>query len=285
MSGVSAMMVAAPRADASRVAAVRNSLDLKDRGALETFGERARREVVASIERLLAEVRTRDITEAGEILREMSGVISGLETSGLTPKSGMGGMFDSREGRLDRFRSRFDSQWKVLKGLCDDLTERGDRMTRRVASLNTLHEQTRTFVLELDAYLDAGRTRAQETMAAPADNLERFQARLAELGEVRLAAISQLPLVRRVQNTDAPLGEAVKAPVAVLQRWRADWIDRLGMRLERGVRIRPDEAGLEAARAEALKALAAAQDVIAEARARRGEAESAMDAAAKTVRK
>ena len=280
-----AIKVAAPKADASRVAAVRNSLDLKDRNALEAFGERARREVTAGIERLLAEVRSRDVVGAGEILNEMAGAVRGLETSILTPKGGVAGLFDSRDGRLDRFRSRFDGQWKVIKSLGDDLTERAERIGRRVQALNALHEQSRTYILELDAYLDAGRIRVNEVVASPADHLEHLKRRLESLGAVRRAAIAQLPLVRLVQNTEAPLEAMLKAPVAAMQSWRADWVDRLGMRLERGVRIRPDEVGLEAARNALLQAIETAAAQIAATRTRRAEAEVLMEDAAKTLRK
>ncbi|MBS0294794.1 MAG: toxic anion resistance protein [Proteobacteria bacterium] len=278
--------VAAPPADASRVAAIRNSLDLRDKAACEGFGERAKREVVAGVDRLLSEVRTRDVIESSELLKNASGALDPLDPQDLIPKGGLSGLFSGREARLSRFRSRFDGAGRSLQDFAADLKERGERLARKAQALNHLHEQARTFILELDAYLEAGRAKLVEAVGQEklAENAERLKTRLAELEQVRRAAVEQLPLVRMVQNIDAPISESVEQATAAIARWRADWSDRLGMQLDKRVRIRPDGAGLNQAKAELGQALGAVQAVLAEARARRAEAEEHMDRAARACR-
>ena len=277
---------AAPPADASRVAAIRNSLDLKDRSAVEVFGERAKREVVASVERLLAEVRTRDVIESSELLRNASGALDPLDPQDLIPKGGLSGLFAGRQARLIRFRSRFEGAGRSLEDFAADLKERGDRLARKAQALNHLHEQARGFILELDAYLEAGRARLAEAAGQDrlAENAEKLKARMAELDAVRRAAIEQLPLVRMEQNIDAPISEAVEQATAAIGRWRADWSDRLGIKRDKRTRIRPDEIGLAGAKTDLGKALSHVHAALAEARARRAEAEEEMDRVAKACR-
>jgi uncharacterized protein YaaN involved in tellurite resistance len=279
---------AAPPADASRVAAIRNSLDLKDKGAVEAFGERARREVTASVERLLSEVRTRDVIESGEIVTRAADLLDPLDPAALIPKGGLSDLFSGRKVRLDRFRSRFDGAGRSLEDYADDLKERAERLARKSQALNNLHEQARTFILELDAYLEAGRLRLAEAAGAAneklAENAERLTHRLAELETVRRAAVEQLPLVRVVQNIDAPISEAVDDAIAAIGHWRSDWSDRLGMQLDRRTRIRPDEVGLADAKSSLGQALHSVQSALAEARARRSDVEEHMDRAAKACR-
>src|SRR5262249_33282792 len=102
---------------------------------------------------------------------------------------------------------------------------------------------------------------------------------------VRAAAVEELPLVRLIQNIDAPLAEAVPAALKVVERWHADWSDRLGVNLDRRMRIRPDEVGLSEAKAEALAKLQVLGASLAEGRARRAEVEDQMEDAARLVRK
>jgi hypothetical protein len=66
--------------------------------------------------------------------------------------------------------------------------------------------------------------------------------------------------------------------------WRADWSDRLGLKLERRTRIRPDEMGLSQARAELVSALKAVDRALAEVRERRSEFENLLDATSERVR-
>ncbi len=279
--------VAAPPADAARVAAIRNSLDLKDKSSVETFGERARREVVASADRLVSEIRSRDVTEAGEIIRHAIETVSELDPSRLTP-TGLGAMFGGRKARLSWFRGRFESVGHALDDLAADLKERAERVERRTQSLNNLHEQARTFILELDAYIEAGHGRHSEVGQAPNDKLaegvERLDRRVADLAGARLAAVEELPLVRIIQNIDAPLSETMNGALEAMSRWRADWTDRLGINLDKRMRIRPDEVGLAQSKASLIEALRAADARLTEAKTRRSETEELMDATAKRVR-
>lgn len=279
--------IAAPAADAARVAAIRNNLDLKDKGSIETFGERARREVVASVDRLVSEVRTRDLIEAGEILRHAIETVGDLDPARLKP-SGLSAMFGGRGSRLSWFRGRFEAASRSLEDLADDLKERADRVERKTQALNNLHEQARTFILELDAYLEAGRARhaevGQGASEKQVEGAERLVKRLTDLRASRATAIEELPLVRIIQNVDTPLADIMNGAIAAMTRWRDDWSDRLGVKLDKRMRIRPDEVGLAQSKAQLIDALKAADAALAEARARRAEAEELMDSAAKRVR-
>lgn len=291
-------------ADASRVAAIRNSLDLDDAEATAVFGERARREVTASVERLLAEVRGRDVAESAEILQRAAKSIEALEPATLEPR----GLFASRAGRLKKFRVAFEEAAAVIEGLEGDLKERGERLARKVRALNALHDQAKTFILELDAYLDAGRAcladgrKAPEPAPALADGeapvvvevapardperTQRLERRLGELDAVRAAAVGQLPLVRVVQNVDAPLADRLTETVSALTRWRTDWAELLGLvGVRRGRQLRPDQVGLNETKAAVLKAVRAPAAELEEGRVRRAETEARMEQTAETVRR
>jgi hypothetical protein len=279
--GADLKAVATPPADASRIAAIRNSLDLADAEALGAFGERARLEVAASVQRILAEVRSVEASEGAELLRKAATLVESKDPERLTVR-GLTRFFVGRRRRLQRFQAQFQEVAALVETLAGDLSERAERLARRAAALDRLHAQAKTFILELDAYLDAGR---QARSGARDDHaLDVLDARLDALKDARRCAVEQLSLVRVVQNVDAPLSDALAQAARAARRWVADWTELLGLTAERRKkRIRPDLTALYEAKAQALHGLAAPIAAVAEARRRRSDAEGEMEKAARSL--
>ena len=277
----------APDADAARIAAIRNSIDLKDKSTLETFGERARREVGASIARLHSEATGRELSDLSDALRRAGEAARGLDPSMLTP-SGMANLFGGRKRRLNWFRAKFETAAKTLDGVTAELRDRARKVEKKSQSLNTLHEQARGFILELDAHLAAGKARGAEVIdqsgEKAAEAVDRLKRRIGDLEGLRATAIQQLPLVRMVQNVDAPVGEAVERAAAAIAAWKTDWSERLGLQLDPRMKLRPDQAGLEIAKGRLLDSLTSSDAVLGDARARRSEAEAEMEKTAKLAK-
>jgi uncharacterized protein YaaN involved in tellurite resistance len=281
--GADLKAIATPAADASRVAAIRNSLDLGDAEAVSAFGERARLEVAASIQRILAEVRSAEANEAAGQLRKTADAIADGDPARLTVR-GVMRLFVGRRRRLARFTAEFQDSGALVETLAGDLSEGAERLARRSAALDRLHSQAKTFILELDAYLDAGRLAKAGAREPSPEAVETLDERLEILAAARRCAIEQLSLVRLVQNVDAPLADALSEAARAARRWVGDWTELLGLTPERrGKRIRPDAVVLYETRTQALEGLAPPSAAIAEARRRRADAEVEMERAARLL--
>jgi hypothetical protein len=281
--GLELKAVLTPPADASRVAAIRNCLDLNDEEAVAAFGERARLEVVASVQRILAEVRGAEGKEAGGLLKQAAELVDALDPAKLKVR-GFWRLFVGRRKRLTQFRETFQHAEGLVETVAGDLSERAEQLARRAAALDRLHGQAKTFILELDAYLDAGRIAKATAREESAEALDMLGRRLEILASARRCAVEQLSLVRLVQNVDAPLSEALAGAARAARRWNADWSELLGLTPERRKkRIRPDATALYEAKALALEALVAPTNTVAEARRRRAEAEGEMEQAARAL--
>lgn len=260
-----------PWPDGARVAAIRGSLNLRDDEALAAFGERARLEVTASVERLLEETRSSDVIQGADLLRRAVDLISQPDPARLFPK-GLARLIVGRGRRLTRFRSDFEIAAAELEIIAGDLDDRAERLMQRDGALDRLHQQTRTFILELDAYREAA------TQMLPAagetDARDLLEARLASLDATRRCAVEPLSLVRTIQNVDAPISRAMGDAARAMRQWRHDWGDLLGLSPEkRGRRIRPDLVALYETKALALERLAQSVVTLASLRPRRHEAE------------
>jgi uncharacterized protein YaaN involved in tellurite resistance len=281
--GADLKAVLTPPADASRVAAIRNSLNLNDDEALFAFGERARLEVVASVQRILAEVRSSEAKEAAELLKQAVGLVEALDPAALKARGWLS-PFIGRRQRLAQFRAAFQHAEALVGTVAGDLSERADGLARRAAALDRLHAQAKTFILELDAYIDAGRLARATARDARAEALETIGRRLEILSTARRCAVEQLSLVRLVQNVDAPLAQALAQSARAARRWAGDWSELLGLTPERRrKRIRPDTTALYETKAQALEALVRPTGDVAEARRRRAEAEVEMEKGARAL--
>lgn len=281
-------MLRAPPADAARVASIRNNLDLRDVSAMDSYGERARRDLLASMDRIAAEVRTRDLIESREFLSSASDMVGQLDPRALEKKPGVASWLSNDRSRLSRFRSHFSGASQGLERVGAELRERAERLSRKVQALNGLHEQARSFILELDAYIEAGRQRLTQAGAASDERLEAgakaLVSRLQALERTHNAAVEQLPLVRVIQNVDTPVGQAVGQAIAAVTRWRGDWSEGLGFKLAPRVQMRPDTVGLTMSREELRSALVRLDAAFCEARTRRSEAESHIERLIRAMR-
>lgn len=301
---------AVPAPDPDRVRAIAARLTDIDAVGVAAFGERARGEVIGSVDRLLAEMRSNDLKEAEDALGVVLGEIDDLDPRALEPRRGLGGLFDSRGRRLKRFRDRFARVVALTEGLSAEMGERGRSLGARGQALETFHGQARAFILELDAYVAAGRQGLADpvvqSLAQPPSTVGEGEAaslgtsagqgpetsalkiampaRLAVLGRVRDAALTQLALVRVAQNADVAVQDRLTAVTRGLDDWRQAWRERLGLSGRRPRRVRADTAAMEADRQTLRQLLTATRAELARARARRAEAASRMEAAAQAAR-
>lgn len=264
----------APAPDPARVAAVAATLDTDPP---ETFAEPSRAAALDRLERALGAVRTGDLTEASAQLTHARSVLHDLSPDALETRKGLGGMFDSRGRRLKRFRAGFANATAGLADVAGDLAERIEGVTRRNGALDSAWDGLREAVGDLDTHLSAVFARLGP-VADPADEPSPLHQRGATLAAGRDAALRTLPLIRRVQNTDARLAASLARCREGIETWRDDWKDGLGLAGRRPKRVRPDQTRLARTRDDLLARIEAALAELDTARARRIEIAARIEA-------
>ena len=263
----------APLPDPGRVAAVAASLDTDPP---EAFAEPARAVAIEGLERALGAVRTGDLTEAAAQLTHARSVLQDLSPATLVTRKGLGGLFDSRGRRLKRFRARFTAATTGLADVAGDMAERIESVTRRNDELDSAWNGLRDAVGDLDTHLSAVFTRL--TPAEAAGESSPLQQRGTTLAAGRQAALQTLPLIRRVQNTDARLVESLALCRQGIDAWRDDWTDGLGLAGRRPKRVRPDQIRLARTRDALLARINSALAELDTARSRRVEIAARIEA-------
>lgn len=256
----------APAPDDAQVQAIHDGY--RDDQA-DTFAEPARAAAVAALDRALSTARTGDLTEAHARLTHARSVLEDLRPEALEPRRGLAGLFDSRTGRLKRFRAAYARAAASIDDVARDLTGWIEGVGRRSAALDGVWADTRDAVVGLDLHLSA----AHRLTGPAGETPHPLGDRKIALDACRSAALAALPLIRSVQSTDARFADALKPCTESVAAWREDWKDALGLTGRKPRKVRPDRDRLLRLRADLLTRIDRALKELGTARPRRADAE------------
>ena len=223
-------------ADAGTAQAIRqrmDEIDLKDSGSIVRFGTRAQSGLQEISQKMLADVRSKDVGPAGESLREIVTTIRGFSTSELDLRRDRSWWerLLGRSAPFAKFVANYEKVQTQIDRVTGDLEGHEQRLLKDIKSLDILYERTLNFYDELALYISAGEeklceldeenipARATELDAAAdpdqvmeaqglrdlralRDDLER---RVHDLRLTRQVTMQSLPSIRLVQENDKAL--------------------------------------------------------------------------------
>ncbi|HEY4201922.1 MAG TPA: toxic anion resistance protein [Devosiaceae bacterium] len=245
-------------ADPGEVARIEGGIDIKDRAAISVFGDRAQEGVSGFADRVLSQVRNKDLGDTGKLLTDIILKAKNLDPASLKEQGFLGGLFGSAKARLERFKSQFEDVAGQIDRIGLELDRHKDTLRRDIAILDDLHDETRQAILNLDAHVQAGKAfvdtfRANELPAIKAaaeaatgtpgggtleaqsyqdtlQALDRLEKRVFYLEQARQLGIQQLPQIRIVQASDETLIENLQATSTLtVPAWKQKMIILLGL--------------------------------------------------------
>jgi uncharacterized protein YaaN involved in tellurite resistance len=248
-------------AEPGQVATIKSAIDIKDRARISTFGEGAQRSVVAYADKILEQTRNRDLGETGKLLVDIIEKAKGLDPASVKEGGMLARLFSSLEARVRRFAAQFEDVASQIDGIAMDVDKRKEQLKRDIAVLDDLHEETRQSIVQLDAYIQAGKDFAAEfrsgelerlkaaadavkgvadgllqaqTYQDAAQALDRLEKRIFYLQQARQIGIQQLPQIRIVQSGDETLIENLQATTQLtIPVWKQKMILLLGLTRQR----------------------------------------------------
>lgn len=247
-------VVAAP----TEVAQIESGIDIKDRAGISVYGDNAQQAVTDFADKILSEVRNKDMGQAGQLLTDILLKAKNLDPASLKDKGFLGGLFGSVQARLERFKEEFQDVAGQIDRIGLELDQHKDTLRRDIAILDNLHEQTKNSILKLDAYVQAGKDFAKKfrdtelpKMKAAADAtqgasgggtleaqayqdalqaVDRLEKRVYYLQQARQLGIQQLPQIRIVQAGDETLIENLQATSSLtVPAWKQKMVILLGL--------------------------------------------------------
>lgn len=204
-----------------------------DSGSVLRFGTRTQAAMQEISQKMLADVRNKDIGPAGDSLRRIVATIRGFSTSELDLRRDQS-WWEKLTGRaapLAKFVAGYEQVQTQIDGVTADLERHEQQLLKDIKSLDILYERTLTFYDELALYIAAGDEKLRELdqqvipkKAAAADkgdeanqvlqaqqlrDLRAFrddlERRVHDLKLTRQVTMQSLPSIRLVQENDKAL--------------------------------------------------------------------------------
>src|SRR5882672_7002463 len=90
-------------ASPSDVARIEGAIDVRDRAAISVYGDRAQQAVSDYADKILGQLRNRDLGDTGDLLTDIIMKAKNLDPASLKDEGFLGNLFSSFKARLERF--------------------------------------------------------------------------------------------------------------------------------------------------------------------------------------
>lgn len=91
-------------ASPGEVARIENGIDIRDRAAISVFGDRAQQAVSDYADKILSQIRNRDLGDTGTLLTDIIMKAKNLDPASLKEEGFLSNLFSSFKARLERFQ-------------------------------------------------------------------------------------------------------------------------------------------------------------------------------------
>ncbi|RJE89513.1 toxic anion resistance protein [Paracoccus onubensis] len=210
-----------------------DEIDMTDSASVMHFGVRAQTELQQISQKMLADVKNKDVGPAGESLREIVTTIRGFSASELDTrrKQSWWERLLGRSAPFAKFIANYENVQSQIDQVTIDLEGHEQKLLKDIKSLDILYDRTLTFYDELALYIAAGEEKLRELdsdvipakeavmnaandddkvmeaqelrdLRAMRDDLDR---RVHDLKLTRQVTMQSLPSIRLVQENDKSL--------------------------------------------------------------------------------
>ena len=245
--------------DQAAVTQIREQIQLGDRANISAYGDRAQRSVTGYADRILAQTKNKELGDTGRLLTDIILKAKKLDPAQLENRGFFSKMFGSVQARFEAFRAEFDDVAGQIDAISMELDKRRERLRTDIAMLDDLHDETKGSIVDLDAYIEAGKQfleqykanelprlkdQADRASAGVAGQglmeaqtyqdavqaLDRLEKRVYYLQQARQIGIQQLPQIRIVQASDESLMEQLQASTRLtIPLWKQKMVLLLGL--------------------------------------------------------
>jgi len=227
-----------------------NSIDLQNSTVVLQYGAGAQKKIADFSETALANVRSKDLGEIGELL---SGVVCELKKFDEEEEKGFLGIFKKGGNKIAAMKSKYDKAEVNINKICDVLEDHQRQLWKDSAMLDKMYDLNKNYFKELSMYILAGKKKLQKTRdeeltalvnkaqasglpedAQAAKDLEslcdRFEKKIHDLELTRMVSIQMAPQIRLIQSNDTAMSEKIQSTlVNTIPLWKSQMVIAIGL--------------------------------------------------------
>lgn len=229
-------------------------INITDVNQVTRYGASAQRNISDFSVSILKTVKTLDLGEMGQSLKELTIALDGTTES---RKKGIFGLFQKAKRGVNSVRANYETAETNVNKVEKDLQQHQVLLTQDISMYQQMYELNTQYYKELTMYIIAGKKalerarnkqlqelcrRAEETRRQEdtqeyrdfEDLCARFEKKLSDLELTRMIAIQSAPQVRMLQNNDREMLDKIQSSLAnTIPLWRNQLVISLGIERSR----------------------------------------------------
>ena len=215
------------------------------------YGSGAQKKIADFSETALNNVRTKDMSEVGEMLTNVEVELKKFNVD--EEEKGLFSFFKRSGNKISTYKAKYSSAEANVNRICNVLEDHQVQLMKDIAMLDKMYELNKVYFKELSMYILAGKKKlaevestelpaAQEKArrtglpedAQAANDLSamcnRFEKKLHDLELTRTISIQMAPQIRLIQNNDTLMTEKIQSTlVNTIPLWKSQMVLALGV--------------------------------------------------------
>ncbi len=225
-------------------------IDIENTNQILQYGAGTQKKMADFSDAALANVKTQDLGEVGELLANVVGELKDFDA---TEEKGLFGFFKKQTAKVETLKNRYTKVEGNVTKITDALEQHQMRLMKDSAVLDKMYEQNLAYFKELTMYILAGKKKLQEVRdgqlkelqqkaaasglpedAQAANDLEnkcgRFEKKLHDLELTRTISMQTAPQIRMIQNNDTTMVEKIQTTIVnTIPLWKSQMVLALGI--------------------------------------------------------
>ena len=225
-------------------------IDVENTAQIMQFGAGTQKKMAEFSDAALANVRTQDLGEVGDLIVNVVGELKGFD---MPEAKGLLGFFKKKAGELENMKNRFAKAETNVAAISDALQAHQVRLLKDSAVLDQMYEQNLAYFKELSMYILAGKQKLEEVRSGKlaqlqqtaaqtglaedaqaardlAEKCDRFEKKIHDLMLTREISIQTAPQIRMIQNNDNVMVEKIQTTLMnTIPLWKNQMVLALGI--------------------------------------------------------
>ena len=225
-------------------------IDVENTTQILQYGAGTQKKMADFSDTALANVRTQDLGEVGDLITGVVGELKGLDAE---EEKGLLGFFRKQANKLETMKARYAKAETNVEKISDALQQHQVRLMKDSAVLDKMYEQNLAYFKELTMYILAGKQKLEQVRSTKLRQLEetaqrtglaedaqaardlsekclRFEKKIHDLELTRAISIQTAPQIRMIQNNDNVMVEKIQTTlVNTIPLWKNQMVLALGI--------------------------------------------------------
>ena len=225
-------------------------IDVENTAQILQYGAGTQKKMADFSDAALANVRTQDLGEVGDLITSVVGELQGFDSE---EEKGFLGFFRKQANKLENMKNKYAKAEVNVEKIGTALQQHQVRLLKDSALLDKMYAQNLAYFKELTMYILAGKkklrevrdgklkeleTTAQRTGLAEdaqaardlSDKCNRFEKKIHDLELTRMISIQTAPQIRMIQNNDNVMVEKIQTTLMnTIPLWKNQMVLALGI--------------------------------------------------------